>query len=78
MALTTENTVLHDLMWLWLELERQSTTQAMRDVLNEPLNQKKYQNVVDHGGKEFLTWIAKMMINMKEKQNEINRNNTPQ
>jgi hypothetical protein len=76
MKFTTKNTVLHDLMWLWLELERQPNAQSMRDILNEPLNNQKYRNVVDYGGKEFLTWLAKMMITMKEETNGTNHNNT--
>jgi hypothetical protein len=71
----TENTVLYDLMHLWIELERQPNAQAMRDILNEPLNNQKYRNVAEHGGKDFVTWLAKLMIAMKEKQNESHINN---
>jgi hypothetical protein len=63
-------------MWLWLELERQPNAEAMRNVINDPVNYEKYKNIVDHGGKEFLTWLAKLMIAMKEKHNESNINNS--
>jgi hypothetical protein len=75
MKLTKDHIVLHDLMFLWIELERQPNEEAMRQVMNNSYFKQKYKNIVDHGGKEFLSWLGKMIIKTKEHSNEPSEHN---